>query len=185
MELTESAAGGVLTAGACQTAPAAPPSPHPQPLSSVPLLLLLLLLPLQVATARVKGAAKLEIPHIEDHVSKIDCVGLQVGVRGGARQVVCLLPPAAPGAAHQRPPSFRLPSPRRPGWLIDWLACRAVLPVCRPRRSWRTSTQQLWLPGCQTSTSPSTASSRVGDACPPPRPPACIAACSACRDAAR
>jgi hypothetical protein len=36
----------------------------------------------QVATARVKGAAKLEIPHIEDHVSKIDCVGLQVGAGG-------------------------------------------------------------------------------------------------------
>jgi len=32
----------------------------------------------QVATARVKGAAKLEIPHVDDHVSKIDCVGLQV-----------------------------------------------------------------------------------------------------------
>jgi hypothetical protein len=33
--------------------------------------------PPQVATARVKGAAKLEIPHLEDHVSKIECVGLQ------------------------------------------------------------------------------------------------------------
>lgn len=31
-----------------------------------------------MATARVKGAAKLEIPHVDDHVSKIDCVGLQV-----------------------------------------------------------------------------------------------------------
>lgn len=34
--------------------------------------------PFVVATARVKGAAKLEIPHVDDHVSKIDCVGLQV-----------------------------------------------------------------------------------------------------------
>ena len=33
--------------------------------------------PPQVATARVKGAAKLEIPHLEDHVSKIECVGVQ------------------------------------------------------------------------------------------------------------
>lgn len=33
--------------------------------------------PFVVATARVKGAAKLEIPHVDDHVSKIDCVGLQ------------------------------------------------------------------------------------------------------------
>lgn len=31
----------------------------------------------QVATARVKGAAKVEIPHIDDHVSKIECVGVQ------------------------------------------------------------------------------------------------------------
>ena len=30
-----------------------------------------------MATARVKGAAKLEIPHLEDHVSKIECVGVQ------------------------------------------------------------------------------------------------------------
>eukprot|EP00887_Chlorella_sp_A99_P003348 scaffold26.g3348.t1 len=33
--------------------------------------------PFVVATARVKGAAKLEIPHVEDHVSKIECVGVQ------------------------------------------------------------------------------------------------------------
>ncbi|GAB4816111.1 hypothetical protein N2152v2_003157 [Parachlorella kessleri] len=33
--------------------------------------------PFVVATARVKGAAKLEIPHLEDHVSKIECVGVQ------------------------------------------------------------------------------------------------------------
>lgn len=33
--------------------------------------------PFVVATARVKGAAKLDIPHVDDHVSKIDCVGLQ------------------------------------------------------------------------------------------------------------
>ena len=31
----------------------------------------------QVATARVKGAAKVEIPHVDDHVSKIECVGVQ------------------------------------------------------------------------------------------------------------
>eukprot|EP00887_Chlorella_sp_A99_P000045 scaffold16.g45.t1 len=33
--------------------------------------------PFVVATARVKGAAKLEIPHVDDHVSKIECVGVQ------------------------------------------------------------------------------------------------------------
>ena len=48
---------------------------------------------LQVATARVKGAAKLEIPHVDDHVSKIDCVGLQVrgSGSGGGAQVACQL----------------------------------------------------------------------------------------------
>lgn len=31
----------------------------------------------QVATARVKGAAKVEIPHMEDHISKLEGLGLQ------------------------------------------------------------------------------------------------------------
>jgi hypothetical protein len=31
----------------------------------------------QVATARVKGAAKVEIPHVEDHISKLEGLGLQ------------------------------------------------------------------------------------------------------------
>ncbi|KFM24945.1 hypothetical protein F751_1824 [Auxenochlorella protothecoides] len=33
--------------------------------------------PFVVATARVKGAAKADIPHVDDHVSKIECVGVQ------------------------------------------------------------------------------------------------------------
>ncbi|KDD74522.1 hypothetical protein H632_c1256p0, partial [Helicosporidium sp. ATCC 50920] len=33
--------------------------------------------PFVVATARVKGAAKAEIPHVDDHVSRIECVGVQ------------------------------------------------------------------------------------------------------------
>lgn len=47
--------------------------------------------PFVVATARVKGAAKLEIPHVDDHVSKIDCVGLQV------RWCALVLPPPVVG----------------------------------------------------------------------------------------
>lgn len=51
--------------------------------------------PFVVATARVKGAAKLEIPHVDDHVSKIDCVGLQVRVQGatGSAEGTCKCPP--------------------------------------------------------------------------------------------
>jgi hypothetical protein len=30
-----------------------------------------------VATARVKGAAKVEVPHVEDHISKLEGIGLQ------------------------------------------------------------------------------------------------------------
>ena len=33
--------------------------------------------PFVVATSRVKGAVKVEIPHVDDHVSKLECVGIQ------------------------------------------------------------------------------------------------------------
>ena len=45
--------------------------------------------PFVVATARVKGAAKLEIPHMEDHVSKIDCLGVQTQARMGQACCSC------------------------------------------------------------------------------------------------
>lgn len=54
--------------------------------------------PFVVATARVKGAAKLEIPHVDDHVSKIDCVGLQVRVQGATGSALASLAGTAQSA---------------------------------------------------------------------------------------
>lgn len=77
----------------------------------------------QVATARVKGAAKLEIPHVDDHVSKIDCVGLQVGagvlLAAGCCQRLLVVGPAqlvlggvwAAAACTHRPAPDRCASP--------------------------------------------------------------------------
>jgi hypothetical protein len=60
--------------------------------------------PFVVATARVKGAAKLEIPHVDDHVSKIDCVGLQASRgRGRPRAAVCCLCKCLGWRWHTRP----------------------------------------------------------------------------------
>lgn len=117
--------------------------------------------PPQVATARVKGAAKLEIPHVDDHVSKIDCVGLQVRRQGSGR--------SRPGARAQRaaPISRRGTAScgawRRAGgslavfvrqelYMPPEFSAASPLSLCRPRRSWRTSRQQPSLQGFQTST---------------------------------
>ena len=42
-----------------------------------------------VATQRVKGAQKAEIPHIEEHVSKIENVGVQVCVLAHTKSHIC------------------------------------------------------------------------------------------------
>ena len=54
----------------------------------------------QVATPRVRTAAKAEIPHLDDHVSKLHAVGNQTQAK-----LQALLPSAALGMQHCDLPS--------------------------------------------------------------------------------
>lgn len=137
--------------------------------------------PFVVATARVKGAAKLEIPHVDDHVSKIDCVGLQVGtergfaLNGGWEQGAWRWGFVERELGEQPccPRCCFLPTPNTSS--THSCIFLTLLPGAphRPRRSWRTSARRRWQQASPTSTCPSTRSSRV-------RPDA---ACRPCPDA--